>query len=129
MKTISSKIDITDPKPTAGSQETHATPVGYNEWVRRAIKGAALEIDFCALGLTEKAGEVAGKIKRLKRGDLTLDYETKMMIALELGDVLWYLTALANNLGFSLGGIMDGNVRKLEDRRARGQTKGTGDNR
>lgn len=82
---------------------------------------------YYALGITGEAGEVADKIKKLHR-----DGPAKVQpfdIALELGDVLWYLTRLANLKGFTLDQIMNLNVAKLEDRQRRGTQKGSGDNR
>ena len=41
----------------------------------------------------------------------------------------WYLAVLAEELGSNLGKIMEDNLNKLEDRRARGVLGGSGDNR
>lgn len=78
------------------------------------------------LGLTNEAGEVAGKMKKTLRGDRELD---KLAVAQELGDVLWYLGATARDLGYSLGEIAAMNGAKLLDRKDRGVLKGDGDNR
>lgn len=85
---------------------------------------------YHALGLTGEAGEVADKIKKAYRdngGAVTGD--GRIALAFELGDALWYLTALADDLGFTLSEIMDLNIAKLTDRRARGAQRGSGDNR
>ena len=47
----------------------------------------------------------------------------------ELGDVLWYLANLANDLGYSLSEIAENNIEKLESRKERGVIQGSGDNR
>ena len=47
----------------------------------------------------------------------------------ELGDVLWYLTALALELDVNLEDVAKSNVKKLTDRKTRGVLKGDGDNR
>ena len=47
----------------------------------------------------------------------------------ELGDVLWYLSALADNLDMKLSTIAKKNIEKLKDRKNRGVIKGSGDNR
>jgi NTP pyrophosphatase (non-canonical NTP hydrolase) len=78
-----------------------------------------------ALGVTGEAGEVAEKVKKFYR-DGTV---TERDIALELGDVCWYVTRLANLLGYSLQDILALNIEKLEARRARGTQRGSGDNR
>ncbi len=91
-----------------------------------------LAVDFYddVLGLVDEAGEVAGKLKKLyrdKKGILDDDY--KKLIAKELGDVLWYLSALSRKLGFSLSEIAEMNLEKLNSRKERGRLHGDGDNR
>ena len=50
-------------------------------------------------------------------------------IAKELGDVMWYLTMLADTLGYTLDDILKLNLQKLEGREERGTLGGSGDNR
>ena len=50
-------------------------------------------------------------------------------IVKELGDVLFYVTALANYFGDNLAIVMEKNVAKLDDREKRGTLQGSGDNR
>ena len=47
----------------------------------------------------------------------------------ELGDVLWYLSALAQNLNIDLDDVATTNLNKLFDRKARGTINSTGDYR
>lgn len=84
-------------------------------------------LSYCALGLVGEAGEVANKIKKLLRdGDTP---ELRRAARGELGDVLWYLARLADELGVSLSGVAEANLAKLHDRKARGVLGGSGDNR
>ena len=50
------------------------------------------------------------------------------MIA-ELGDVLWYVAAVAKEIGMDLDWIAQKNLDKLESRAQRGVIKGEGDKR
>jgi NTP pyrophosphatase (non-canonical NTP hydrolase) len=84
-----------------------------------------VEAMYCALGLTGEAGEAAEKVKKWHR-DGVINYQD---LAKELGDVLYYLTRLANTVGLTLEEVMDLNVTKLKDRQQRGVLKGSGDNR
>jgi len=83
-------------------------------------------IVYPALGLVGEAGEISEKVKKWLRGDRELDREGLLG---ELGDPLWYLTSLADDLGYTLQDVIDYNVAKLTSRKERGVLKGSGDNR
>jgi NTP pyrophosphatase (non-canonical NTP hydrolase) len=86
-------------------------------------------LTYCALGLGE-VGEIQGKIKKIWREDYQLLDEVRVNeIALELGDALWYVAAMANELGFRLSDIATMNLEKLAARAAAATLKGDGDNR
>lgn len=78
------------------------------------------------LGLCGEAGEVAEKIKKVFRDKNKFSDEE---ILKELGDVLFYVTALSNIFGGNLKKTMEMNMAKLNDREQRGVLKGSGDNR
>lgn len=85
---------------------------------------------YPTLGLSGEAGEVAEKIKKVIRDkDGIIDAETREMIKKELGDVLWYVSQLATELGLSLDDVAESNIQKLYDRMERGKLKGSGDSR
>ena len=95
-----------------------------------AIYPLDTEIIYPALGLCGEAGEVAEKIKKVLRDDGSFnDPETITAIAKELGDVLWYLSAIANDLGLSLNQVARYNLDKLKRRKERNKLHGSGDNR
>ena len=93
--------------------------------VRFAVYPATHKVLYPTLGLCGEAGEVAEKVKKQVRDNKFSRHET----AQELGDVLWYLTNLANDLGYSLAEIAYNNIDKLESRKERGVIQGSGDNR
>jgi NTP pyrophosphatase (non-canonical NTP hydrolase) len=87
-------------------------------------------IVYPTLGLTNEAGEVAGKVKKIFRdkGGVISD-EDREALKGELGDVLWYLTQICTDLGLSLEEVAEANIAKLFSRMERGQIQGDGDNR
>ena len=86
---------------------------------------------YPTLGLTGEAGEIAEKVKKWIRDEdgETISEERRNAILLELGDPLWYITALAGDLGYTLQDVVDANVNKLTSRKERGTLQGSGDNR
>lgn len=85
-----------------------------------------LGVIYTALEVSDEAGEVAGKAKKyMREGDESYLEDMEA----EIGDVLWPLARLADELGLSLGDIAEQNNAKLEDRKQRGQLTGEGDNR
>lgn len=87
-------------------------------------------IYYPALGLASEVGEVVGLIKKVMRdygGIVTNDAQEKLKD--ELGDVLWYVAALATELRLGLGEIATRNLFKLYRRQQRGTIHGSGDDR
>ncbi len=103
----------------------------YEEAASLTAKGLAIETYwYPALGLVGEAGEVSEKVKKMYRdcdGVASLDF--KIELTKELGDVLWYATALARKAGVSLQNVAEANIAKLHSRLERGMIHGNGDNR
>jgi len=81
-------------------------------------------------GLVGESGEVAEKFKKLirdKKG--AISEEDRQEILKELGDILWYINAVANLLDSNLEEVAKKNLDKVLSRKARGVTQGSGDNR
>ena len=106
--------------------------MNFNEYQKlarsTAIYPEEYKVVYPALGLCGEAGEVAEKVKKTIRGDSSLD-EVSGNIAGELGDVLWYLAILADDLGVELEDVAKWNVDKLQRRMKSNKIKGDGDNR
>ena len=82
------------------------------------------------LGLGGESGEVLEKFKKIvrdKNGELTA--QDKEDIVKELGDVLWYIAVIADELNYDLQEVADINVKKLQKRKRDNKLKGSGDNR
>ena len=89
---------------------------------------------YPSLGLVNEAGEVAGKIKKLMRDQnkfspADLSAEDRVVLQKEIGDVLWYVTILADEIGLSLEDIAAANLEKLQGRQGRDTLTGDGDDR
>lgn len=77
-------------------------------------------LEYPTLGLAGEAGEVANIVKKIQRdhGGVITD-ETRAKLKDELGDVLWYISACADELGLTLAEIAEFNVEKLMKRHGR----------
>ena len=85
-----------------------------------------------ALGLAGETGEVMEKVKKMirdKNGVFSPTPEDLEELKKELGDVLWYLSALAFYNGIDLDDVARVNLDKLRSRKQRNQIHGSGDNR
>lgn len=99
-----------------------------------AIYPREIPMLYVACGIAGEAGEVADKVKKLMRDKNLMETkaivtEDKLALAKEVGDVMWYVTAAAKDLGYTLQEIMQMNADKLLKRKATGTLQGSGDNR
>jgi NTP pyrophosphatase (non-canonical NTP hydrolase) len=108
----------------------------FDEYQQKALTTAITHPDplmdktIWAMGIVGEAGEVIEKWKKIvayREGRITDEDITELKK--ELGDVIWYVAVFADSLGLTLEEVMHANVKKLADRKARGVTKGEGDNR
>ena len=98
--------------------------------VETAIYPDTHRILYPALGMAGEAGEVANKVKKIIRdGTENLPEDWKDQLASEIGDVLWYCAALANDLNMPLALIAAQNRDKLLERKQKGMIGGSGDSR
>lgn len=108
----------------------------FKEYQQHAISTALRSEDSrlyilrMVLGLGGEAGEISEKFKKWLRdtdGDTeALDTED---IKKELGDILWYIAGLADELGIDLEDVASTNVEKLASRKQRNTLHGSGDDR
>src|SRR5438045_7460690 len=77
-------------------------------------------LEYQTLGLAGEAGEVANIVKKIQRDHGgVLNDEIRGKLKDELGDVLWYISACADELGITLTEIAEYNVNKLAKRHGR----------
>jgi len=127
--------------------------MNFNDYQVAAVKTAIYPKDarvvYPALGLPGEVGEVAEKVaelhtlrmaahagqvanqakKIIRDDDGELTPERRFAIGKEIGGVLWYCAALANDLGLNLDDIAKENIAILTSRAERGTIKGDGDDR
>lgn len=87
-------------------------------------------ITYPTLGLAGETGEVCEKIKKLIRdnnGEITDSFRENLRK--ELGDILWYIAAVAYEANISMDSIAKANIDKLASRKKRDKLKGSGDDR
>ncbi len=100
------------------------------EAIKTAIYPKDMAIIYPLIGLSGEVGEVAEKIKKVIRDkNSDFDFNDRTEIAKELGDVMWYIANLANDLGYNLEEILYLNVEKIKSRSERNVIHGNGDNR
>ncbi len=108
----------------------------FNEYQKKAwstakYRNKGYNIYYPIMGLGSETGEVLGKIKRIMRDQnndiISIDLRNKIID--ELGDVLWYIAAIATELNTSLETIAYLNIDKLSDRKKRDVISGEGDER
>lgn len=87
-------------------QKQSYTAVQPHETIKDAIS-------HWTIGLTEEAGEVASLVKHKYYNEDDTPVER---IAEELGDVLWYMSAICTELGIDLETVAKLNIAKLEAR-------------
>jgi NTP pyrophosphatase (non-canonical NTP hydrolase) len=123
--------------------ETAGDSMTFDEYQNHAATTAIYPkesvVSYPVLGLLSEAGEIAGKVKKVIRdGNLTPNspftsfdatVEDVDGIAKEMGDCLWYLAALATDLGLDLEDVAKANLVKLRLRHEKGVLKGSGDDR
>ena len=85
---------------------------------------------FSAFGMMSEAGEAGEKIKKIWRDkNKSVSDEDRTEIKKELGDVLWYLSQTATELGIDLEEVAQTNLDKTHSRWERNLIHGSGDNR
>ena len=100
----------------------------YQADARATCLESAKNLPYLICGLSAEAGEVAGKFAKYIR-DRTEFYKLEEDLIKELGDVLWFVAIIADDLGVTLSEVAQQNIDKLYSRQQRGSLKGSGDER
>jgi len=125
--------EIIDPLQVDTTPKVAITTIEWYE--ERALELACYptvhsSIVYPILGLAGETGEVCEKVKKIFRDKQGIFSKTdREELVKELGDVLWYITAIAFEIGSNLTQVAEGNIRKLSSRKDRDVLHGNGDNR
>lgn len=116
---------MSDVCPTCTTSE-YLDFIQKTKWYAHADQDDTGELAYHALGLAGEGGEFVDLVKKVVRDhgyDVSLDNLSTSLIddmRGELGDVLWYLTHLANLLDLTIPELMQINMDKLKAREADG---------
>ena len=106
------------------------TPLTLDQYQEQAKATAVYPEDkareYLVAGLAGEVGELASLFAKHWRGDGDFNRDH---VAAELGDVLWFVAMLADDICCNLSDVAANNLDKLADRAERGKLKGNGDNR
>lgn len=105
--------------------------MNFNEYQESVLAFRLPRADpmYAVLGLAGEAGEVCGAVaKGIRDGILDEDAFGDNLMK-ELGDVLWFIAAIADDLNLTLEQVAQCNYDKLASRAERGALGGSGDNR
>ena len=81
---------------------------------------------YPTLGLSGETGEIANKVQKVLRDNTEFPVDD---LSREIGDCIWFLANLAQDLGLSLDTIAKENLKKLKSRQKRNKIRGSGDRR
>jgi NTP pyrophosphatase (non-canonical NTP hydrolase) len=89
-----------------------------------------LRIAYLTGKLNGEAGEVAEEVFKAFRDDLGEITDVRFdAIMKELGDVMWYVSQLCNELDLELADVLALNIAKLQARKSTGNLQGSGSDR
>jgi NTP pyrophosphatase (non-canonical NTP hydrolase) len=88
--------------------------------IARLCAPGATRLVHGMVGLCTETGEIQDALKRHFFYGKPID---PVNLKEELGDVMWYIAIMCDELGISLGDVMEANIAKLEKRYAGGFTE------
>lgn len=102
----------------------------YEDFMSTSKVYDCLPIVYPILGMNGEAGEAAEKVKKcLRDNNGVFGEQIKVDIMRELADVLWYIWATADDMGYTLEDVMEIGMEKVEKRQNTNTVHGNGDNR
>ena len=106
--------------------------MNLNEYQHEAMSFRMETADesYALFGLVGEVGELFSFIAKIVRDTPTLtDEQVRDYVKKELGDILWMISAIADDNDLSMSEVAEGNIQKLSSRKERGTIQGSGDDR
>jgi NTP pyrophosphatase (non-canonical NTP hydrolase) len=111
----------------SNTDQTWGMILSLNDY-QAAAMGVRLEQadDRYALdGLVGEVGELFSHLAKARRDGRKPDHD--LLIKKELGDILWFVAAIAADQGYTLEHVANVNIAKLYSRKEHGTLRGSGD--
>ena len=105
--------------------------MNFNEYQIKAdqfVLPTAYRLEYLVAGLAGEAGEVASAYAKYVRDDTPRNALRKDLVK-ELGDVLWFVSEIAQFMDIDLDVIAEQNLLKLASRKERNVIGGSGNDR
>lgn len=104
--------------------------MNFHEYQMKAMALRLKSADdiYALLNLAGEVGELLSLEAKGRRDGYNIA-DHRENVKKELGDVLWMITAIADDNSLNLEEIAVGNIVKLSGRKAKGTISGSGDNR
>ena len=102
----------------------------YQKLAKTTRKETATE-QYVVYNMVGEVGEFCSKLAKIIRDGLPEDAEDEFEIGLkkEVGDILWHLSAICDDIGWDLDDVAQMNLDKLKARQEKGTISGSGDDR
>ena len=84
---------------------------------------------YVLMGLVGEVGEVYSLLAKGIRDGVEDEEAFRDKVKKELGDVLWFVAAICEDMDYTMDECAEAVVKKLKDRKERGVLGGSGDNR
>jgi len=103
----------------------------FNDYQQKVLQYRSKTADemYAVIGLSGEVGELHSLIAKAIRDGVKDEAEFEKNIKKELGDILWFIAAIADDFEADLDDIAHINYMKLKDRFERGVIGGAGDAR
>jgi NTP pyrophosphatase (non-canonical NTP hydrolase) len=92
----------------------------------RTFRLPTADENYVLMNIVAELGEFFGHLAKATRDETKIE---PAVLLKELGDMLWHISALCDDMGVELSDVAEMNLDKLESRHIRGKITGSGDER